>query len=43
MTIINRWLILLIALALATSGGLTVPDILWEIVFIIMNIVEEVL
>jgi hypothetical protein len=43
MSIINRWWILLIALALATSGGLTVPDILWQIVFIFMDIIERVL
>jgi hypothetical protein len=43
MSIINRWCILLIALALATSGGLTVPDILWQIVFIFMDIIERVL
>jgi hypothetical protein len=43
MSIINRWLILLTALALATPGGLTVPDILWEIIFIFMEVIERVL
>jgi hypothetical protein len=43
MSIINRWCIMLIALVIATSGGLTFEDVLWQALYLLMTVVEQVL